>query len=574
MVEARIQDLLLALYGPTIAESTARRVQTLLEEYDRKIPAARRVGWNERDAILITYADQVQQDGVAPLASLADFCDTHLRGVISGVHILPFFPWSSDDGFAIVDYETVAPGYGSWSDVRKLGERFRLMFDAVINHVSAESAWFQGFLGGVPEFRDFFIEVQGQADLAQVVRPRALPLLTEIRAEGRIRRLWTTFSADQIDLNYHDPDVLLKVIEVLLYYARQGAEFIRLDAIAYLWKEPGTSCINLPQTHWIVQLLRAVLDEVAPHVMLITETNVPNRENLSYFGNGFNEAQLVYNFPLPPLVLHAMQTANASALSNWAGSLKLPSGPVTFLNFLASHDGIGLNPARGVLPESEILELAQRVETAGGYVSEKTNSDGTRSPYELNINYLDALDAAQPASSPDMRIERFLTAHAILLAFMGLPAIYFHSMFGSTGWPEGVAQTHQYRSINRQKLSRVELETALADEGSVRRAIFRGLRHLLMVRGGDPCFSPSARQTVLAGPDSVFAVVRSTADGAHHVLCIHNVSQNTEQIRLNLAGTSLARVGRFRDLIRGRQIRGAEMLSMTMAPYESVWLTG
>ena len=307
------------------------------------------------------------------------------------------------------------------------------MFDAVINHASAEGGWFQSYLRGEPDYKDHFIEVRGDPDLSAVVRPRALPLLTKFDTPHGSKMLWTTFSADQVDLNYHNPRVLLDVLDILLFYASQGAEFIRLDAIAYLWKEVGTSCINLPQTHWVVQLLRAVLDEIAPHVMLITETNVPNLENLSYFGDGSNEAQLVYNFPLPPLVLHALQTGEAGVLSKWASGLELPSHKVTFLNFLASHDGIGLNPVRGILRESEIVALAQRVQASGGFVSNKSNANGSVSPYELNINYFDALNAAEHAEELPVQIDRFVTAHAILLAFMGVPAIYFHSLFGSRG---------------------------------------------------------------------------------------------------------------------------------------------
>ena len=470
MENERIRHLLSQLYGPETGESTVRDVEAIVSKYRGQIPGPRRRGLSERDSILITYADQVQEPGRAPLASLAEFCAKYLDGAVSGVHILPFFPWSSDDGFSVIDYKKVAPQYGDWSDVRGLGQEFRLMFDAVINHASAEGGWFQSYLQGEPAYKDHFIEVRGNPDLSAVVRPRALPLLTKFDTPHGSRMLWTTFSADQVDLNYHNPRVLLDVLDILLFYASQGAEFIRLDAIAYLWKEVGTSCINLPQTHWVVQLLRAVLDEIAPHVMLITETNVPNLENLSYFGDGSNEAQLVYNFPLPPLVLHALQTGEAGVLSKWASGLELPSDKVTFLNFLASHDGIGLNPVRGILRESEIVALAQRVQASGGFVSNKTNANGSVSPYELNINYFDALNAAEEAVDLRVQIDRFVTAHAILLAFMGVPAIYFHSLFGSQGWLEGVKQTGKSRSINREKLQRDELERELGDAAFAARA--------------------------------------------------------------------------------------------------------
>jgi sucrose phosphorylase len=466
----------------------------------------------------------------------------------------------------------VAEQYGTWEDVRRLGARFRLMLDAVINHASAESEWFRAYARGEPEYRDFFIEVRGNPDLSEVVRPRALPLLTEFQVGGQARRLWTTFSADQVDLNYQNPRVLLRVLEILLFYASQGANFIRLDAIAYLWKQPGTTCISLPQTHWVVQLMRAVLDEIAPHVMLITETNVPSIENLTYFGDGTNEAQLVYNFPLPPLVLHALQTGSASTLARWAGGLELPSKRVTFLNFLASHDGIGLNPVRGILRESEIEALAGRVERGGGFISSKTNANGTQSAYEINANYFDALDCGEQKVSEDLQVRRFLTAHAILLAFQGMPALYFHSLFGSRGWAEGVVETGKYRSINRQKLVRAELEAELADPASLRARIFAGLRRMLELRAGEPSFAPAAAQTVLEGPESVFAIVRGGSRSDGPLACIHNVSARAIQTQIRLPNGLFGRAERVRDLLSGREVHTSNPLRLGLEPYESVWL--
>lgn len=573
MVPEQLRTLLSEIYGSDTGLSIAPDLEFILEKYRGKIPSPLSTGWSERDAILITYPDQVQEPDKPPLTSLSDFCSRYLKDVISGIHILPFYPWSSDDGFSVIDYEAVASQYGQWDDIRSIGKNLRLMFDAVINHCSTESQWFQRFLRGEPEFRDYFIEVQGSPDLSQVVRPRALPLLTEFKTSRGSRKIWTTFSSDQADLNYHNPAVMLSILDVILFYASQGADFIRLDAIAYLWKEPRTSCINLPRTHAIVRLLRAVLDEIAPHVMLITETNVPNLENLSYFGNGSNEAQLVYNFPLPPLVLHAMHTGNASVLSKWAALLRTPSDRVTFLNFLASHDGIGLNPARGILPESEIEGLAGEVEAAGGFISKKTNPDGSESPYELNVNYFDALNDADFQIEPALQVARFVTAHAILLAFVGLPAIYFHSLFGSRGWPEGVRQTGKYRSINRQKLQRLGLEAELADKESLRSQVFAGIGQLLKIRSANGCFSPHAAQHVIMSPSSVLAFIREAPETGKMALCVHSVSPKQEDIRLDLSGTSLAGIGLHHDLITGRQVSGKGVLSLTLSPYESVWLT-
>src|SRR5258706_6602601 len=377
------------LYGNAKATELLTRVEKLIVDYRTRIPT-RSGELTERDSILITYGDQVQTQSEKPLQTLSGFCEQYLQDVVSGIHFLPFFPWTSDDGFSVVDYRQIDPVLGNWDDVSSM-QNFRLMFDGVINHISSQSNWSRGFLRDDLRYRDYFITIEGEPNLSQVVRPRALPLITTFDTPSGEKRVWTTFSADQIDLNFKNPEVLFEILDILLMYIERGATFIRLDAIAYLWKEIGTTCIHLPQTHHVIQFLRAALNEIAPHVHLITETNVPHLDNISYFGDGTDEAQLVYNFALPPLILHTFRTENAGALSNWAKTLSLPSERVTFFNFLASHDGVGLNPVRGLLVSDDIDALVKNTLEHGGLVSYKQDPDGTQSPYEMNINYFDAL---------------------------------------------------------------------------------------------------------------------------------------------------------------------------------------
>jgi glucosylglycerate phosphorylase len=550
-----IRNHLSALYGESAGTAAYEELRARLLSF----PAGRgttREGVGHSDALLITYGDQLREPGHAPLHTLGEFCEQYLRGVVSGVHILPFYPYSSDDGFSVIDYKQVDPALGTWADVARLGQGLRLMFDGVINHCSAQSEWFKAFLRDDAPCRDYFIVVAGQPDLSQVVRPRALPLLTEFTTPSGVRKVWTTFSADQIDLNYANPNVLLNIVDVLLLYIAHGAELIRLDAIAYLWKEIGTTCLHLPQTHRVIQLLRAILDEVAPHVLLITETNVPHQDNLSYFGDGCNEAQLVYNFALPPLTLHAFRTGDATALRQWAAGLTTPSAETTFFNFLASHDGIGLNPARGILRDDEIEALVQQVLAHGGRVSYKNNADGSISPYELNINYFDALSDPLGGEPLARQIDRFVAAHAIMFALAGMPGIYFHSLFGSRSWPEGVAQLGHNRAINRQKFDRVEVERELSDPASLRGQVFERLKRLLQARSSSDAFDPHSPQQVIELQHAIFAVQRGS------MLCLHNVSQQPQRVTLD------RRRQTARDVVSGRVV-GAEA---ALNPYEVLWL--
>ena len=565
-----------SIYGAGKARGLLERVQKIMDDYRQRIPS-QSGELTERDSILITYGDQVQATGEKPLKTLGKFCEKYLTDVVNGIHILPFYPWTSDDGFSVVDYRQIDPDLGDWDDVSSMQSHFRLMFDGVINHISAHSEWFQGFLHDDPHYRNYFVVVEGSPDLSQVVRPRALPLLTAFDTPSGEKRVWTTFSADQIDLNYENPEVLLEILDILLMYVERGATFIRLDAIAYLWKEIGTTCIHLQQTHRVIQLLRAALDEVAPHVHLITETNVPHKDNISYFGDGTNEAQLIYNFALPPLTLHAFHTGDARILSNWARALTLPSDKTTFFNFLASHDGIGLNPARGILSDADIDSLVKKTLEHGGLISYKHNADGTQSPYEMNINYFDALSnpfnlLAPPSSAArtppganfetlDLQVNRFIAAQAIMFSLMGVPGIYFHSLFGSRGWPGGVKQTGRNRTINREKLQLEQLQTELASESSLRSKVFTRSRQLLQARSSISAFAPHGNQRILDIHPSVFALERISPDEKSRALCLHNVSPQMVSFSTDYESA--------RDLFTGLSL---EARTVTLEPYQILWL--
>lgn len=584
-LEQAIYEDLVFLYGGELARPTFNRLKHTLAQFRSQHPQLAKQPTNSRvselDSVIITYGDMVREPNKAPLLTLANFLRRHIANTVSTVHILPFFPYSSDDGFSVIDYKVVDPRLGNWDHIQEINQHFKLMFDAVINHISAESEWFKGYLRNDPKYRDYFTEVEPGTDLSQVFRPRTLPLLTPVKqmtgAGDTIEKLvWTTFSSDQIDLNYRNPDLLLEIIDILLFYVAQGAQFIRLDAVAFLWKEIGTSSIHLQQTHRIIQLMRKVLDVVAPGVAIITETNVPHEENISYFGDGTNEAQMVYNFTLPPLTLHAFHTGNAETLSRWADSLSLPGDQVTFFNFLASHDGIGLTPVKGILSPAAIDEMVQRTRTLGGFVSQKTNLDGSLSPYELNINFLDALgDPDVNDESLDLIARRFLVSQAILLAIQGVPGIYFHSLFGSRGWEEGVSETGRVRTINRQKLTFSELEDELNDPHSLRYAIFTGYHHLIVQRKSNPAFHPHGSQKILFCHGGVFCLLRSSKDESSHVLCLHNVTRGPQEVLIETSHLPFAKGTTLTDLISQRPIRSSNAeWRIKLEPYQVFWLDG
>lgn len=566
----RLEDRFHRLYGDRAPECV-RRLKLLISPYeDRFCPVPHSARWSQGDNVLITYGDMVHRPHEKPLKTLCRFLQRHAAGSIDTVHLLPFFPSSGDDGFSVIDYERVDPTLGAWSDVQALAGRFRLMFDLVLNHCSRRSQWFRDYVTGVAPARDYFIELAPDTDLSSVVRPRATPLLSAVETRVGERWVWTTFSSDQVDLNFANPDVTLEFIDILLLYISMGARIIRLDAIAYLWKQLGTSCIHLPQTHEVVKIFRDVLELVAPHVILLTETNVPHEENISYFGSG-DEAHMVYNFSLPPLLLHALQTGSARHLTEWCDSLAAPPSGCTFLNFTASHDGIGVRPAEGLLPDGEIQRMAERTRRLGGHVSERATPDGSTSPYELNITYLDALADPEKGESDPLLIDRFLCSQAIMLALRGIPGIYFHSLVGTRNDHDSVQSRGMPRAINRHKWDHDTLETHLADPDDSHAIIFERYRRMLATRCQQPAFHPDGIQNTLRLSDQVFAIERISPDGRQKLLSISNVTPGPAMVELSDKDTELADQ-RLRDLLhpdaepqRGPQFR--------LAPYQTLWLT-
>lgn len=574
-LQRRIQEKLNLLYGSKEGEIAFEKLKDILVYFANENPelikdAVNEKGMTENDVVLITYGDHIKKEGEKPLKTVRNFFNKYFKDFISTVHFLPFFPYSSDDGFSVIDYTKVNPELGDWSDIREFGNNFKLMFDAVINHISSQSQWFKNYQQGSKDYQNYFIEIDPNTDLSKVTRPRAKSLLTTVDTVRGQKYLWTTFSADQIDLNFKSKDVLLKIIEILLLYVKEGARIIRLDAIAYLWKTIGTNCIHLEEAHKVIQLFKDVFETVAPNVLILTETNVPHEENISYFGDGYNEAQMVYQFTLPPLILHTFTVGDATKLSEWTNTLKLESEKTTFFNFLASHDGIGVRPLEGILTQTEIENLAQSVKKHGGYVSYKTNSDGTESPYELNITYFDAI--VDQDILPEIQIDKFIASQSILLSMKGVPGIYLHSLLGSRNYNDGVLETGEKRTINREKLMLDELEKELRDYSSIRNQVYNRFTELIKIRKGEKAFHPNAAQKILFFKGSIFALLRTSVDERKKIIALHNVSGKEQIIDIDLRKNGIDNNKEIVDLISGQLFATGSSLKVNLKPYQVMWL--
>jgi len=561
----QLRALLTDIYGEGGAPELAEKIEARLARVTR--PTVRESRWAASDVVLITYADAFRNEGEPALQSLRRCLEKWLPGRINQVHLLPFFPYTSDDGFAVSDYRAVDPPHGTWADVERLSQDCELVFDLVINHASSAHPHFRAFLEGrVPENRYFLTAPHG-TDVSQVTRPRAAPLLQEYETAEGPRHVWCTFSRDQVDWDFGNPAVLEEFIDIFITYIEHGATWVRLDAIAYLWKQIGTDCVHRPQTHAVVKLLRWVGEAISSDLKILTETNVPLAENLSYFGDG-DEAHIVYNFSLPPLLVHALVTGQGTHLSAWCRGLPdLPEG-CTYLNFTASHDGIGLRPAEGILDDVELGALVSCIQRFGGRLTQRRRPDGSLSPYEANIALFDAFKGTVDGED-DWQVERFLVSQAIMLSMAGVPALYYNSLLAAPNHLAGVEETGRNRTINRKKWTMAEVELRFADPAGSPRRVLNGLDTLLAVRQEQPAFHPASAQRCHAIDDRLFVLQRESDGGEQTILCLFNLQKDSVQIPR--AALGLAPEGPTLPLfVQGTFEADAEHL--TLAPYAIQWL--
>ena len=524
--------------------------------------------WSEEDIILITYGDSILKDGEPPLQTLKNFLDHNIENTINSVHILPFFPYCSDDGFAVIDYSSVNESLGTWQDIEEISEAYHLMSDLVINHCSSRSAWFDNFIKGEGLGSDFFFTALPDDNLSDVVRPRTSPLLKEVDTGKGKQFVWCTFSHDQVDFDFRNPEVLKAFASIIRQYLDMGVKIFRLDAIAFLWKVVGTQSINLPQTHEVVRLLRTLIESTESNPIIITETNIPNTQNLTYFGNA-NEAHGIYNFSLPPLLLNTLLTGNCLYLKRWLMSMPPSQDGTMYFNFIASHDGIGLRPAEGLLSESELDNLIGTVESFGGKISWRTTDDGIQKAYEMNISLYDAMQGTIKGKD-QWNFERFICAHTIMFGLEGIPGIYIHSLLGTQNDYQKLSNTHHNRSINRRRWQENDLEEALNNKELHHGKVLSTLKSLLNIRIKQPAFHPNATQFTLHLGLQLFGFWRQSHDRKQSIFCVSNITN--QPMTLPLSELNLIITESWIELISKTVITELSE-EIILAPYQTVWIS-
>ncbi|PWQ97006.1 alpha-amylase [Leucothrix arctica] len=560
------------LYTKEQSKELVEKLQERLNHYQEALAKTNfKPKWDEQDVVLISYGDTItSKEEDASLRCLKDFADSWLKDAFNIIHLLPIFPYTSDDGFSVADYRTIRSDLGDWKDVNALGNNFELMFDFVLNHCSRVSLYFADFRSDRDPYRDFFIYEDPKADWSKVVRPRSSPLLTEIPTHDGLRHVWTTFSADQVDLNYRNPNVLLEMIDILFFYLTQGSRITRLDAIAFLWKEVGTNCLHLPQTHEVVKLMRDLVEHACPGAILLTETNVPHEENISYFGDG-DEAQMVYQFSLPPLLLHAIHSGTTEYLYDWLKNLSPPPAGCTYFNFTASHDGIGVRPLEGLLPDEELKQLLDDMRAGGAYVSTRRNTDGVDVPYEINVTYYDAFRNPGHQSAP-WQVSRFLLSQTVALSLRGIPGVYLHSLLGTPNDHKRVEVTGMTRAINRHQWDIDELSALLEVNESSTSILLNEYTRRIKVRREQPAFHPDAEQMVLDLDDQLLGIMRVSESG-QKIVALYNFTKTFRLVNNVVLRALLgSEMNDWIDLLSDQPI-AQENGVLKLKPYACHWLT-
>ena len=519
---------------------------------------------NESTSLVICYGNSVTDGNKKSLKVFNKFYKKHLKNNFDSVHFLPFYPSSSDSGFAVKDHYKIEPRLGSWKDVKIISKNCNVMADLVINHSSARGLWFSNFLKNKSPGKDYFFTVDKNFNSKKVIRPREHKLLKKIKLSDETKYLWRTFSPDQIDLNFKNPKVLIRFIKIIFNLINNGVRIFRLDAIAYLWKENGNTCINHTNTHNIIKFIRLVCNLLKTECIIITETNLPEKENLSYFGNN-DEANWIYNFSLAPILVYSLLFEDSNKITKWSKNFPIAKLNNNYLNFIASHDGIGMRPIEGILSTNTQKKFLSRLKKNGGEFSYRKVQGVKKKVYEANITLFNAFKCSDFDKSGIFGFERYMAAHTIMISFDGIPAIYFNSMFGNSNDNSKYIISGNKRDLNRYRWNKDKIEDHLKDQNSKQNKYYKNMSNILAIRSKQKAFHPNAIRKTLKLGANFFGIKRISTDNKQSIYCITNMTSKLQLLKVN------------KNVFYKRNLFNSKLTKKTgkiqFEPFQTVWLT-
>ena len=430
---------------------------------------------------LMTYIDRFTGGGLQDLKQLLE---DPLAGVFGGVHLLPFFhPIDGvDAGFDPIDHTQVDPRLGSWSDLQSLGSNVELMADLIVNHVSSHSPQFQDFsrqganspyAGMFLTFDRVFPSGATEEELLRIYRPRpGLPFTYSILANGQKCLLWTTFTPQQVDIDVHHPQGVAYINAILERFHQAGVRAIRLDAVGYAIKKPGTSCFMIPETFDFIGDLTRRAQQLGIEVLVEVHSYYKQQVEIA------RRVNWVYDFALPPLVLHALLKADAKPLARW-----LSIRPLNAITVLDTHDGIGVidigadaNGDPGLLEPSEINDLVESIHRLSKGQSKQATGTAANNLdlYQVNCTFLDALGNNETL---------YQIARAIQFFVPGIPQVYYVGLLGGRNDMDLLERSGVGRDINRHYYNAEEVASSLE------RPMVKRLLELIRFRNAHPAFN-------------------------------------------------------------------------------------
>jgi len=524
--------------------------------------------WDASSSVLITYPDVISRFGEPSLETLAELINDHIKNLATIVHVLPFLRSTSDGGFAVSSHDEISPDFGNWEHLQKIGKTRLLMADLILNHISASHPWVGQFRNAKKPGVNYILSPCLRENWSNVFRPRNSSLFTSLNTVNGPKKVWTTFSPDQIDLNWSEPLLLVEYFKIIVRYLRYGVRWIRLDAIGFIWKSPGTECVHLEEAHQIVKVLRHQIQKLIPEGVLVTETNVPEEETLSYLKTG-DEANLAYNFPLPPLILESIISNNSDLLNKWLEHWPSLPEQSLLLNFTASHDGVGLMPLKGLISQDRLKNLLINCELRGGLISHRTMPSGEEEPYELNISWWSAMKDSGVNPS-NFQLERFLLSQLFIMSLQGIPAFYVQALLASENNIESYRKTGQRRDLNRERFDANDLLVSLKDKSS---SAFKNLKYLksaMAIRSQLIAFHPESPMQCLS-PHKKDLVILCRGKGKERIWALHNFTNTRIDFSLlNVLNKSeVSKSNQWVDCLNNCSISDTDI---ELKPYSVIWL--
>ena len=542
----------------------AEEIFRIIKKYNSKGKQGKKISISEKTSVLICYGDSLLNGNKEKtLKIFRKFYKKKLEKFFEVIHFLPFYPSSSDSGFSVKDHYRVDKKLGDWSDINRQSKKTNIMADIVINHASSKGLWFKNFLRNKSPGKEYFLTVSKKFNISKVIRPRENKLLKRIGIFKKNNLLWRTFSEDQIDLNFKNPKVLLRFIKIIINLANNGVTIFRLDAIAYLWKRSGSKCINLKETHEIIRLIRIVCNSLKSKPIIITETNLPEKENLSYLGVNNNESHWIYNFSLPPLLVYSFLFEDSTYLNKWSKNLPTTKIGNNYLNFIASHDGIGMRPVEGYLNKDRLSKFFKRLKKNGGQLSYRKIQGSSKKVYEANITLFNAFQKTDYDKKGRYFLERYISAHAIMIGFEGIPAIYFNSIFGTSNDEHKYIISGNKRDLNRYKWNKNRLENLLKNKTSKESIYYQRIMNLMFIKKQNKAFHPNAKRENFNLGKKIFCFKRTSLDKKQIIYNITNLSSKYQILNLN------NKFKKFKNLLGRSKIS----CGLKLKPYETLWLS-